>query len=919
MSVDGGGGDAQGGIRVKRETIIIMSDREDSPEGLDVGTPSVTIRADSADVGTSTQAQQYRRPKAFRKLSNASSIISEIFRHPEASEDRLRNKIKRANERDSSRALIEFLKNTSPPPPRPLPPDAESPKRKRHLFWPFLRRRMSIRNGNGNNSARRGSSSPSTPLIQLPESTVAGQTTGGHRHIAINIPAEHASSTAPDEPASLPSLEHGIAAMPLEPVAEKQESEDGRSPASGFHLQLIPPLSDEAFSSLLSPHDSLSSTSTSSTSSSGTSTPADRDLASSDAGYTSVRLENMVVPPSPTLTAPAKGSVSNLVSLKGGSHLPKLRHPRCQLPVRGRHSIAGSAVINRTETVISDATTATGFGEADHGAVKSLASSSSCTDADAVASICPSGSRLGTPLSEGSHDRTPSDLMRRPHRYHPREYSPGHGSRFSLSPIRREYMYDSLALDAFLSQPGMACPLCLTPIMLVANYRATLSRGSTPELERPGSFVTACESVVSRNSFSHFSSSVDALSSRSSRLEEYSTASVFHRGRSPHPYGLGSNTAELFPRQARAGGGRRVLRSTKRPIVPSSAFSARQRHCRSRPCGCSSHRDLIYCEEPASQSQREGELGMLLDRLEMLESKNDRCLQAVVPVLEYLTRSLLNVTHQIQQHSHGSGSASLQSVLEEDNDGEIWFQQQRQRGRRTSRTPEPSSSLSPDERTDCEGDHGSSFRGLRRQSVPIPASGYTSGLAVDRLPSRHGFGENKPDGDYKFGYSPPRPIPLLDSGSGSSSSKAVMDTVASMGVGVANSHRRYDDYRPRDRGPSFRERYFSRSHGPSRGLRIGTGSKEYLLSMSAGETDTDEHEHEHEQDSIDSDFSGLNVVEPVMRELLSFGESRWGGGHMDGDIDGAQAGAGAITGPLIAGSRARDEGNTELKSEDEIF
>jgi hypothetical protein len=169
----GGYGRAHGGIRVKRETFIIMSDRNENEPLVRDASPTVSIRSGDTD----PQVQQYCRPKRFRKLSNSSSLLSEIFRHPDTSEDVLRKKIKRANDRDTSKELLEFLRSTSPPPPPPgnamssfvevsagqLTNKKKEEKGKRRWYWPFWRKKE----GKNRDDERREQS-----LILLPDSAV---------------------------------------------------------------------------------------------------------------------------------------------------------------------------------------------------------------------------------------------------------------------------------------------------------------------------------------------------------------------------------------------------------------------------------------------------------------------------------------------------------------------------------------------------------------------------------------------------------------------------------------------------------------------------------------------------------------------------------------------------------------------------
>jgi hypothetical protein len=102
---DGGYGGAHGGIRVKRETFIIMSDRNENEPLVRDASPTVSIRSGETD----PQVQQYCRPKRFRKLSNSSSLLSEIFRHPDTSEDVLRTDEQEEEGQGEEALVLDFL------------------------------------------------------------------------------------------------------------------------------------------------------------------------------------------------------------------------------------------------------------------------------------------------------------------------------------------------------------------------------------------------------------------------------------------------------------------------------------------------------------------------------------------------------------------------------------------------------------------------------------------------------------------------------------------------------------------------------------------------------------------------------------------------------------------------------------------
>ncbi|OAA42750.1 hypothetical protein NOR_04881 [Metarhizium rileyi] len=87
-------------------------------------------------------------------------------------------KIRARQARDDLAALVDFLKNHPPPPDNFMSkPYEEEDDRGR---WSKIK-----------NLGRRSKSVPKQPQpIQLPDSAVAGVTTGGHRHIAISIPLD---------------------------------------------------------------------------------------------------------------------------------------------------------------------------------------------------------------------------------------------------------------------------------------------------------------------------------------------------------------------------------------------------------------------------------------------------------------------------------------------------------------------------------------------------------------------------------------------------------------------------------------------------------------------------------------------------------------------------------------------------------
>ncbi|KAK4189242.1 hypothetical protein QBC35DRAFT_494155 [Podospora australis] len=205
------------GIRVQRETVIVVEDARELSERR-TGSPTTTISSARPHEMDGELKEHYTRPKTFRRLSDASSILTDIFR-PETSEEMLRRKIKRANDRDTSRALIDFLRNTTPPPHNYMSfpdsfeskPKSKTQKRFRQ-FWSCSFFQSSKRN-------KKDEPGPTiTPItVRLPKTTVVERTTGGHRHMAISIPAEYDYAHIPDEWQITPSRE--FSHSPVSPVA----------------------------------------------------------------------------------------------------------------------------------------------------------------------------------------------------------------------------------------------------------------------------------------------------------------------------------------------------------------------------------------------------------------------------------------------------------------------------------------------------------------------------------------------------------------------------------------------------------------------------------------------------------------------------------------------------------------------------
>ncbi|KAK4247780.1 hypothetical protein C7999DRAFT_31727 [Corynascus novoguineensis] len=191
-----------GGIRVRRNTMVTVEGGR-VPNHHDLLPVTTVIESNSAP-------QVSDRPKSSHCPPRTSDFLTEVTRSDSLSQWR-----KRMRERNTTRELIDFFRETLPPPGNLMStPDSfeETPpkRRKRLSLWPFGKRHQRHK------KTKRG-------LIRLPDSAVAGTTTGGHRHIAISIPVEHAHL----------GLEAEEPEMPTAKLSEKplQEHRSGNEPA----------------------------------------------------------------------------------------------------------------------------------------------------------------------------------------------------------------------------------------------------------------------------------------------------------------------------------------------------------------------------------------------------------------------------------------------------------------------------------------------------------------------------------------------------------------------------------------------------------------------------------------------------------------------------------------------------------------
>lgn len=199
--------------------------------------PSVSHRRSRSGVEDSRRAERtLARPQSDFQFQ---SIKSSLYAGDLHDTMFLGEKIRARRARDDVAALVDFLKNHPPPPDNfmSIPYDGDDDGRGR---WSKIRK-----------IARRSKSMPRQPQhIRLPDSAVAGVTTGGHRHIAISIPLDATPDgeemrsqypvfthdiemgTPSKEPVRTFRNEKGVVTV-LRPVTEVYETESGSIASKG--------------------------------------------------------------------------------------------------------------------------------------------------------------------------------------------------------------------------------------------------------------------------------------------------------------------------------------------------------------------------------------------------------------------------------------------------------------------------------------------------------------------------------------------------------------------------------------------------------------------------------------------------------------------------------------------------------------
>ncbi|KAK3393055.1 hypothetical protein B0H63DRAFT_8220 [Podospora didyma] len=237
-----------------RTTVVVEAEPQ-QPCMEEGDSTSAAVKSGQPEVDS--QIQAYVRPKAFRKLSNASSIISEIFHHPDVAEDKIRGKIKRDNDRETSRDLIDFLNNTPPPTGNNLSVPAagegnpgETEKTKRPIFW-TLRKKLKA------SKATKVGGPTTAGGLKRPTSAIPGRTSNGKPYLAI-VPHEYMGGLNATPGAvffpELSNLGRSVATFPNQVPEIHKPVNDSAIPAS-------PPIHNGQIvgGSLLSPDQNLES------------------------------------------------------------------------------------------------------------------------------------------------------------------------------------------------------------------------------------------------------------------------------------------------------------------------------------------------------------------------------------------------------------------------------------------------------------------------------------------------------------------------------------------------------------------------------------------------------------------------------------------------------------------------------------
>lgn len=177
------------GIKVDREIVVHTSDRRRSRDGRLIAFPRSLI---SIIWSMSDQAQHVPKPEPRR----ADTPPVRLSRSGGRSGGQFRELLGETDRENDLLDMLEFLRRTPPPDNYMSVPDNFSLSSAEDERW-----KMKFKIFRSKRKSRR--KRRKTPIIRLPDTAIAGQTTGGHRHIAISIPLEY-THFGPDPPSQYP-------------------------------------------------------------------------------------------------------------------------------------------------------------------------------------------------------------------------------------------------------------------------------------------------------------------------------------------------------------------------------------------------------------------------------------------------------------------------------------------------------------------------------------------------------------------------------------------------------------------------------------------------------------------------------------------------------------------------------------------
>ncbi|KAK8083405.1 hypothetical protein PG996_002186 [Apiospora saccharicola] len=177
------------GIKVDREIVVHTSDRRRSRDGRLTAFPRSLI---SIIWSMSGQAQHGTKPEPRR----ADTPPVRLSKSGGRSGGQFRELLGETGRENDLLDMLEFLRRTPPPDNYMSVPDRFSLSSSEDERW---KKKFKVFRSKRNSRRKRRN----TPIIRLPDTAVAGQTTGGHRHIAISIPLEY-THFGPDPPTQYP-------------------------------------------------------------------------------------------------------------------------------------------------------------------------------------------------------------------------------------------------------------------------------------------------------------------------------------------------------------------------------------------------------------------------------------------------------------------------------------------------------------------------------------------------------------------------------------------------------------------------------------------------------------------------------------------------------------------------------------------